>query len=655
MQRGSAIGVPPMSMLLTFARWLCLRNQDPMLLREQHRELRRQVPLLYALLSVNALALSYTHVAFAPFWATVLLPGGLVAASMVRMIAWLWSTSDDMSPARILHKLRMTTVMAAILSVVYVAWALQMTRYGGTEEDAHVAIFIAITVIGCIFCLIHLPQAALCVLVIVTAPYLAYYLSSGSNVYVAIALNIFLVSLVVVRVLLNGFSAFSGLVHSRSEMDRLHHQMSILAHNDTLTVLPNRRAFFAELDRMQEAQRAEDGNLALGMIDLDRFKAANDTFGHLVGDRLLEAVGQRLRERCPHSGLVARLGGDEFAVLIPGRAVEAMRIAEELCVKLSEPYRIGELTITIGASCGVATMDDRGDAASSLYERADYALYHGKENRRGLATLYSPEFERGRTAERAIESALRSCDVDAEMDVHLQPIFDVATGRISSVEALARWTHPKLGPVRPDVFIPLAERCGITHYLTTRLFAKALAYAARIPSDIRLSFNLSAHDVISRETILALVSAIRTSGLPPSRIVFELTETAVVRDFALARESLGLLHALGTHIALDDFGTGQSNLGHLHELPMDKIKIDRSFVSGPRADDRRRLLAAIVALGHSLRLRCVAEGVEDAEQLAHLREIGCDAFQGYYGAMPMPLEDFLNLVSARSNSSLCRA
>ncbi len=605
------------------------------------------MPLLYALLSVNALALSYTHFAFAPRWMTVLVPGALVTVSIVRMAAWLRPAAADVPPERIVRKLRITTVLAVVLALLYVIWALRMSAYGHSDERAHVAIFIAITVIGCIFCLMHLPQAALSIATIVTVAYLSHYLLSESAVYGAIAFNIFLVTLVVARVLLNSFAAFFDLVRSRAELDRLHRQMTILAHTDALTGLPNRHAFFAELTRMGQERSAGGGDLSLGMIDLDRFKAANDTFGHLVGDRLLEAVGQRLQAISPAPGMIARLGGDEFAVLVPVPASRAMAIAEDLCVRLSEPYRIGDLVITIGASCGVATAEDGEGTHSLLYERADYALYYSKESRRGLATLYSPQLESSRLSEQAIEAALQSCDVEREMAIHLQPIFDVASGRILSVEALARWTHPLLGPVRPDVFIPLAERCGITHHLTTRLFAKALGHAARLPGDIRMSFNLSAHDIVSHETILALAHAIGMSGLAPSRIVFELTETAVVRDFALARESLHLLHTLGVRIALDDFGTGQSNLGHLNELPIDELKIDRSFVSGPKADGRRHLLAAVVALGQSLRLRCIAEGVEEADQLAHLKEIGCDAFQGYHGAKPMPIDELLRLISGR--------
>ncbi len=283
----------------------------------------------------------------------------------------------------------------------------------------------------------------------------------------------------------------------------------------------------------------------------------------------------------------------------------------------------------------------------TLYDRADYALYRAKSERRGFAVLYSSEHERLIRSERAVEAALQAADLATEMEVNLQPIVSGPNFEMMAVEALARWTSPSLGPIRPDIFIPLAERAGIIHRLTLTLLRKALAHLTRLPAEIRLSFNLSAHDLTSSETVLGIIAMILGSGIEPSRIIMELTETAVMRDFAAAEESIRLLRGLGIKIALDDFGTGQSSLSYLHSLPIDKVKIDRSFVIGTASESGCEVLAAVVALCRSMKMQCIAEGVEDTSQLDILRGIGCDTFQGYLFARPMAIDSLIEWMTLR--------
>lgn len=632
---------------LRLFRWLTFGDAQPDLAIAQCRELQSQIPLLYALLSVNAVAVAYTHVDFAPFWMSVWVPLVLVVISLLRLVVWLKMPELTVSGPEAVRMLRRTTILGCLIAAAYISWSLGLENYGGAQQQAHVAIFIAVTVIGCIFCLMRLPQAALAVTAIVTVPYIAYYVSLGDDVYIAIALNIFLVTIVMIRVLLNSHSGFVRLLRSETETKRLNHEVNLLANTDPLTRLPNRRLFFSHLSEQISRQPKECGKVTVGIIDLDRFKGANDTYGHIFGDQLLEAVSDRLRTVFGSDRLIARLGGDEFAFCVEMGGEAATALATSACEALSEPFRLGEITISIGASCGLSTSTAAVDGAMSVYDRADYALYRAKSERRGFAVLYSAEHERRIRSERAVEAALQAADLETEMDVHLQPIVTGPAAEMTAVEALARWTSPSLGPVRPDIFIPLAERAGIIHRLTLTLLRKALVHLERLPSGIWLSFNLSAHDLICPETVLGIVAVIRQSAVEPSRIIMELTETAVMRDFNAAKDSIVLLRGLGMKIALDDFGTGHSSLSYLHRLPIDNVKIDRSFVVGSGTVSGRELLASIVALCGSMKMQCIAEGVEETGQLEILRSIGCERFQGYLFAKPMTIEDLIDWMAQR--------
>lgn len=630
-------------------RWLTFVDIQPELAVAQFGALQTQIPLLYSLLSVNTLAVAYTHLGFAPAWMAVWIPALLVSANLIRLASWLYKRRQSVTPAQAVLHLRRASVLSAVLALIYILWALGLSGFGGEHEQTHVAIFIAITVVGCIFCLMPLPQAAIGVTVAVTVPYLGFYFLKGDAVYAAIGINILLVTIVMLRVLLNTYRDFVANVRSKVETERLNREVTLLAHTDALTGLPNRRLFFSELPKAITQARELRTDLALGIIDLDRFKAVNDSMGHILGDRLLEAVGTRLKKHFPEGGIVSRLGGDEFAFRIPLGGEAAVGLANQICSLLSEPYEIGGTTVSLGASCGIATLSSIGSTqdGASLYDAADYALYSAKSDRRGFATLYSAEHEKRVRSERALEAALQTADLDAEMDVHFQPIMGDNGRSLRAIEALARWASPTMGRISPDIFIPIAERTGIIHRLTQALFRKALAVAERLPSDVKLSFNLSANDLISPATVLSLVSMIRMSAVKPTRLVFELTETAVMRDFAAARDSIVLLRSLGVEIALDDFGTGQSSLSQLRLLPIDKIKIDRSFVADADKPDGYNLLAAVIALCAKMKIDCVAEGVETADQLDALSVLGCDEFQGYYFSKPMTAADFFRWLEVR--------
>ncbi len=605
-------------------------------------ELQKQIPSLYALLGVNAAALAFTHYAYAPGWMTVGLPGFMIAVCAVRGVHWWRLSLKGVTEAEAMAVLRRTSILTILFSIVFVAWAIGLTAYGGPFEHGHVAIFVAITIVACIFCLTHLPVAALLGTFIVIGAFLVHCFTSGNSVFIAIALNTAFVTVVMVRILINNFLAFLLLIASKAEAQRLVEENRSLAHTDSLTGLPNRRCFFKHLDALIAASAGDQASFALAIFDLDRFKPINDTFGHTAGDRVLAETGRRLAALAADGAIIARLGGDEFGVLFPATAMaDVVERCDRICLALHAPISLGEMQVSPGCSGGLAVYPSAGRDADALFDRADYALYHSKERKRGTTTLFSQEHEDAIRAERAVETALQSADLAAEMEMHYQPILDTTTATVTTVEALARWTSPRLGRVPPDRFIAVAERCGMIHALTLLLLGKALADAARLPAGIGLSFNLSSHDLASPETVVAVLAAVRQSGLDPKRITLELTETALMRDFEGAHQAITLLRALGIKIALDDFGTGYSSLNYVHRLPLDRIKIDRGFMADVESDLGRSVVSTILDLCQNLGLDGIAEGIETVEQLNAVRRHGCRYVQGYLIGRPTPIADLL--------------
>ncbi len=438
-------------------------------------------------------------------------------------------------------------------------------------------------------------------------------------------------------------------IRARIDAERLHTEAMTMAHCDPLTGLPNRRSFFAEI----EAQRDQAFDLAL--IDLDGFKPVNDIYGHSVGDELLIAVSRRLREHCGAVGFAARMGGDEFAVILRGSRGEAelQTFGNALCDALREPYLLGGVAANISASVGFVRAKGGGMTASQLLERADYALYFAKQNLRGAPVVFTAAHDAEMRAFGVVDQMLRAADLDKELSIVFQPQVDAIQNRTVSFEALARWTSPQLGDVRPDVFIKAAERSGLITRITLILLEKALAQVSAWSDDMRVSFNLSARDLRSAISINNIREAVKRSGVDPRRIEFEITETAMLTDFEQACEALQQLKSLGCRIAIDDFGSGYSSFSYIHRLPVDKIKIDRSFVSQlVKHGSAVKIIQTIIDLCRNLHLDCVIEGVETERELAQLLQVKARYIQGYLFARPMPaaqIPDYLAREAARSD------
>jgi diguanylate cyclase (GGDEF)-like protein len=383
--------------------------------------------------------------------------------------------------------------------------------------------------------------------------------------------------------------------------------------------------------------------VAVLMLDLDRFKSVNDTFGHPGGDELLRRLADRLVGEAESDLLVARLGGDEFAVLAPGRtAREAVEVAREVRSIAGEPFTLDGVPLAVDASVGVALSPEDGVDADTLLRRADVAMFAAKGRRLGVAR-YDESFDTSDREGLALMSQLRGGLERGEIVLHFQPKFDLRGNALCGVEALVRWQHPEEGLIPPGAFVPYAEQSGLTRELTRRVLELAVEQATawrRSGTPIPVAVNVTMFDLLDDAFADELATLLERRSLPPADLQLELTESAVMSEPERVLDMLRQVSALGVGLAVDDFGTGYSSLAHLGRLPVDTIKIDRSFVSTMAEDEgNRAIVAATIDLGHALGLRVVAEGIETAETAEELRTLGCDVGQGFGLGQPVPADE----------------
>ena len=426
------------------------------------------------------------------------------------------------------------------------------------------------------------------------------------------------------------------------ELLELRKQREYQLFHDLLTGLPNRALLIERLQQQLLRQPRTGESVAVLVMDLTDFKAVNDSLGHDVGDDLLKQIGPRLAASLRSADTIARLGGDEFAILLPGTdETGAARVAQKMLAALEQAFPLEGEALDIGASVGVAVAPAHATQAEQLLSRADVAMYAAKGSLAGLA-VFSAEHERDGAGRLALMSDLRRAVDEGELVLYYQPQIDLRTGGITSVEALVRWMHPKRGLVGPDEFIPLAERTGLIKRLTRTVLTEAIRQARawelaglRVPIAVNLSMR-NIHDPQLPQTIAQLL---QRWDARPDLLRLEMTETVLAADPDRALQTMDSLRAMGVHIALDDFGIGYSSLAYLNRLPLDEIKIDRSFVIGMIDDESSAtIVRATVELGHGLGYAVVAEGVENAETRQRLTALGCDAIQGFFVARPMPAD-----------------
>jgi diguanylate cyclase (GGDEF)-like protein len=631
------------------------------LLVERYRALQRQIPLLYLIALANFLGL---HLSASGQIDQVWHPANLLSLIvLVRLVHWVRTRRRTLAPEAILAELRKTWVIAAVFSGLFSYWAIQLFITGTAAQQNHVVLFASLASIGCAYGLSSFPSAARLPLMLFALPLALTLVARGGTANVAVGISLILITLLLLRLLDVHNRGFTELVRSRSEIEAERERAQTaeaaalaekarvkqVADSDPLTGLANRRAFLAALeDEVGRSGRSAPATLV--MVDLDGFKPINDTFGHATGDAVLCEVGARLIHAGGAGSLIARMGGDEFALLVPSCSTRAaaLRLGELVAAELRRPYRVDGREFRLSGGCGLLLLDPTERDLALALGRCDTALYAAKQRGRGESALFTRDMERVTRRRAALELALRHPAVHDQVGLVFQPIFELATMQLRSLEALARWRHPELGDISPGEFIPITEQINAVEAIGATLLGRAAVEAAHWPDAVRLSFNLSAVQLCSASSAARILKTVASAGLDPSRLQLEVTETALLVDFDSARGNLRLLREAGAQIILDDFGAGYASISYLREIDFDAIKLDGSLVvAAPGSRPAMRLLRGVVDLCASIGVPCVAEHVETEAQLDLLRRLNCRYGQGFLLSPPLRSEAARELVRSK--------
>jgi diguanylate cyclase (GGDEF)-like protein len=475
------------------------------------------------------------------------------------------------------------------------------------------------------------------------------------NGWIAISIGLF--SLIILAI-----TVFTAIYDShlqtrtRARLDSLRRANQRLQHqalHDALTGLPNRVLARERLARAIATAEQDHRRVAIMAIDLDRFKSVNDSLGHSVGDALLKEVARRVSRCVRNQDTVARIGGDEFVVVLPSivEMSDAQRVADSIVTSLSEPFHLASGRLHTSASLGVAFYPDHGREAAELIVRADEAMYYAKQHGGGVQ-LFRPEMNVFTPERLELENDLSLAVRAKQFELYYQPKIDLAEGRVVGAEALLRWRHPTRGWVSPDIFVPLAEEAGLTlaigDWVLHEACRQARCWELAGMRSMRIAVNVSERQFRQPDLVDKVKRAIEAAQVSPDLLEIELTESSVMTNSEDSARTLAALSRLGVLITLDDFGTGYSNISYLRRLPLDKLKIDRSFVQDLEGNEEMvSIVKAIVALAHALRLKVVAEGVESERQVEILRELCCDQYQGYLSSPPVDAATFEALMAER--------
>ncbi|HRX74003.1 MAG TPA: EAL domain-containing protein [Hyphomonas sp.] len=622
------------------------RTPEEAVMMEQLRAISQNIPALYLMLVIGVIALGSTFHGTAPNALTVGVPAFAVLFSGIRLAFWCKTRGALINPKKARRQMQRIEILTLVMFAGLGVWIWTLLPYANEVERLYLSFFTAFTGAASVLCGISRPRIVGACLVMTLAVYCTLFYDPKVRFYTYAVIQItayyfvfFLASRSYKRRLAQSVVLLNRLNVENRRSTQLADSNQSLALSDMLTGLPNRRHFFQEVDAAFDPET--DRILpVVGLVDLDGFKPINDVFGHAAGDAVLVETARRLREVLGEDARVARLGGDEFAYILHGglSQAEVKKIAQSIVDAIAVPVRLpNDDTSRVSASVGYSSRNFAVTSARDLLEQADFALFRAKELKTGGAVEFSADHAQSQMREAVVHQALKKANLDEEIQLVFQPIVNSTDGEMTRCEALARWTSSELGSVPPLEFVSVAEKAGMTHHLTRVVVRKALEQLRAWPALPSMSVNLSAQDVISRETTDALVAMLlKEPERVRRRLVLEVTESSLLNDMEEARYNLMKFRFLGLKIALDDFGTGYSSLRYLQELEFDIVKIDRSF--GVAINTKARGLGLVATIQHlcrSLGIECIIEGIETREQLEVARSAGCRFVQGYIYARPL--------------------
>ncbi len=625
-------------------------TEDPDLAQAQFRSCAKQIPLLYIILVSNAAAIMADFFRTDYLFQTLVVPAFVCALALTR--AWWWWNQGDKPErphAETARLIKRTCNLATIMTLMFSGWCIWIYPLGDAQSRGHLTFFLALTQVSSVFCLMSMRGAALRVAFASTLTFVLYFswMDGGRMVIESIVLCFVGWGMIVVTHRYN--LDFADLIASQRhlrlrqiETERLSEENRRVSLTDALSGLPNRRQLLARLDELENRTDLEPDSLAVIFIDLDGFKAINDDHGHHVGDALLSSLSRRLRAACPKNAMLARVGGDEFVVLIEAQSATAaaLGVAEQINREVSRPVLADNHVVHVGASIGIAGNAEGLLSAHELLRRADTAMYHVKVGGKGEIAVYDFTFDQGRLRRLEIENEIGRGLARKEFDVFYQPVVEAKSGLIVGAEALIRWTRRVDGSLPPDQFIGIAEATGQIRPLGLFVLERACADFMAL-DDLKLSVNLSPAQFNDGTFEKQVASILKTTGFPPQRLQFEITEGHLLANPDRANKAINAFKALGISIALDDFGTGFTSIHYLQTYGFSHIKIDKSLLVGLRSGSKASMLiAGTVFLANGLDMRIIAEGVETEEQAALLRAAGCHKLQGYLFGQAIPIAEF---------------
>ncbi len=611
------------------------------LAREQFRALSKLIPVMYSILLINSLFMAFAVWEGAGALLTFSFPAVAAPLMVLRLVMWRKrAKSNHELPIAVIRKTLWGNVAAAaIMAILLGTWAVAIISAAPPEYYSYIPLFTILSMITCSYCLKALPAATHAVIITGTFYIVIAMVMTGDAMMISMAANMTVITGLIVYMVSLEFNQLRHLVDSRSKMIAQRSDAQRLANRDPLTDMPNRRAF---LDALHLQKNSSPGaQVAVVMIDMNGFKPINDTYGHAAGDQILVNMGKCLTAIVGKSGIVARLGGDEFAVLFTNDedAVWVYQCVEQMVQEIHKPVILGQHEVRMGAAFGIAHEPYIPDDPMVLIQQADIALYEAKSRKSSAISIFEGQMAQRVRRRTMIEQALSDEQQMAQIELHFQPIFELRSGNHIGFEALARWQHPQLGTISPTEFVESADRNGLAKKLTVHLFRLAIMTARKWDADKRLSFNISGSGLGTSNLDKIIPDMLHELQFDPARLSIEVTETALLRDTAVAQRVLGRLQKLGIRIALDDFGAGYASVGYLQEMQFDDIKLDGSLIAKIVDDDKARdLLIGVLHLCAAVHAEVTAEMVETPQQLALLRTLPIANVQGYLLGKPVPAE-----------------